>query len=250
MDVRKVLWIVVFASVLAGRLALADTAVVVHYTPQEVVIAADSKRIDAAGGEEASLVCKLVVIGDFVFFATHFVRDQATGYDIQELVIHAAESKGTLGDVIDRFERLLKPAFAGAIKTVKEEALQNLESAFPDGEVSVNTIFVGLEGNKLIYSDKRLWLNWKAPFLIPTFEQYQPTSFRAFGSREMGLAIVPFLNDEQFWLQEGPVNGTKKVVELAIQAVPEKIGGPIAIVKINAQGAQWVEKPAHCERVE
>jgi hypothetical protein len=55
-------------------------------------------------------------------------------------------------------------------------------------------------------------------------------------------------NDKAFW-SRGAIDGVRKVIELQIQATPDKVQGPIDILQVDKTGPKWIQRKSDCPNI-
>ena len=85
------------------------TAVFVTRTPNEIVVAADSRSVKLDGSPDSEPVCKIRWFSNAYVVVNGMSQDASTGYDVLSLLKEAGEQKGLLADKIATFERLVNP---------------------------------------------------------------------------------------------------------------------------------------------
>lgn len=57
------------------------------------------------------------------------------------------------------------------------------------------------------------------------------------------MMILPYLQ------KNGHIAGVRKLIQLEIDRHPEKVGPPIAVLRIDRNGPRWIERTPYCNPV-
>jgi len=229
------------------------TTIVVARTASEIVIGADSKVTDAYGNDLNKRACKIRQIGDLFIAIEGLEIDRQTGFSVPEIANKALASKAS-ASTSDKVSMLMGFLISGLLTE-----LSHLKTHEPQ------TYFKKIEGGQLFLR-----------IVIAGFENGRPLlfvrSFRAlqYNPGQIGVAVIPddclddckgavatrFLGESDaieglpeetpdFW-KAGLSDGVRRLVETEIAARSEYVGPPIDIVRISANGAQWIQKKSEC----
>ena len=229
------------------------TTIVVARTANEIVIGADSKVTDTYGNDLNKRACKIRQIGDLFIAIEGLEIDRQTGFSVPEIANKALASKASASTSY-KVSMLMGFLVSGLLTE-----LSHLKTHEPQ------TYFKKIEGGQLFLR-----------IVIAGFENGRPLlfvrSFRAlqYNPGQIGVAVIPddclddckgavatrFLGESDaieglpdetpdFW-KAGLSDGVRRLVETEIAARSEYVGPPIDIVRINANGAQWIQKKSEC----
>ncbi len=230
------------------------TSVVCIRSADSIVIAADS-MLAVKGGDNAGKPrseCKIVQAGGMFFSMTGFVKDPARPYDAVRIVSEA----------LKRDED-----FAGSASSVAEAVKEGLRDEVAKLRAEAPELY-----EKFIKVEKGTLLE----ILLAGFEEGTPKmtllGFKQVSSPSGELAITVervacpgscdpqgvnafFLGDRRAidnYLKSGkadwrsPEKSAKLLVELVIDAHTPNVGPPVDVLRIDKEGARWIERKAEC----
>jgi len=235
-----------------GRFALANTTVVIVRSPEEIVIAADSKRSDPADPTRHREECKIIRLQSFVYVTTGLVEEENTGLNVPLLAIEVSKTNQKLSRKVEELEQRVSDDL---LKTHGEIRLNNprLYERVSESISGTNIIIAGLESGVPRLFERMFNIVWtrNTDVEVRIWKRDCPNGincdreegFSAYGQTD---AIRLFLaNKATFW-EAGFVEGARKLVELEIADKPEQVGPPIDIVRIDKRGSHWIQRKAQC----
>jgi hypothetical protein len=242
---------VVFLTALAAQTHA--TTVVVARTASEIVIGADSKVTDTFGNDLNKRECKILQVENLFVAFEGLENDRKTGFNLREISAAALQSKPG-GSIAERMSNLM-----GSLVSRLLIELPHLKKNEPQ------TYFRKVEGGQLFIR-----------IVVAGFEKGRPLvfvrSFRAlqYNPGQIGVAVIPddcledcqgpvvtrYLGESDaieglpeetpdYW-KAGLSAGVRRLIEVEIAARGEYVGPPIDIVRINQNGAQWIQKKSEC----
>ena len=235
--------------------AVRATTIVIARTDKEIVLGADSKVTDVFGNDLNKRACKIRQIGDLFIAFEGLEIDRQTGFSAPEIATKALTAKTSTPDKVS----ILMGYMISSLLT----ELSHLKAHEPQ------TYFKKIEGGQLFLR-----------MAIAGFDKGRPLlfvrSFRAlqYNPGQIGVAVIPddcldqckgdvvtrFLGESDaieglpdetpdFW-KTGLADGVRRLVETEIAARSEYVGPPIDIVRINATGAQWIQRKPECSNAQ
>lgn len=235
----------------------AATTIVAVKTPTEIVIGADSKMTDTYGGGVASRECKIVQAGNLFFAYEGMVRDRRTGFDIAPLVRQALALKpdATASERVSIMTGFVTSRLFVELPELKRHDPDTYREKVEGGQTFLRILVAGFEGSE--------------PLLFVRGFRAVPV-----GGQTIGVGVVPDdcvagcggkivvralgetaaidgLPEEMpgFW-EGGLKEGVRRLIEMEIQAREEYVGPPVDILRIDAAGAQWLQKKPDCPAIE
>lgn len=251
----KMRFLILFAVALVAvhSSSVSATSIVLARTSNEIVIGADSKVTDTFGNDLNKRACKIWQIDDLFIAIEGLELDRRTGFNVLE-ISHQALSLRPFAPASERVSILM-----GFLVTGLLAELSHLKAHEPQ------TFFKKIEGGQLFLR-----------VIVAGFEKRRPLvfvrSFRAlqYNPGQIGVAVIPddcladcksviatrFLGESDaieglpeetpdFW-KSGLSDGVRRLIEIEIEARSEYVGPPIDIVRITANGAQWVQEKTEC----
>jgi hypothetical protein len=232
------------------------TTIVVARSATEIVIGADSKVTDTFGNDLNRRECKIRQVGNLFIALEGLEIDRQTGFNVREISTAALQSRPA-ASASEKISLLMGYLVSGLLVE-----LPYLKSHEPEA------YFKKIEGGQLFLR-----------IIVAGFENGRPLvfvrSFRAlqYNPGQIGVAVIPddcmenchgtvvtrFLGESdaieglpeetpEFW-KAGLGAGVRTLIETEIAARSEYVGPPIDIVRINQNGAQWIQKKPECNDV-
>lgn len=229
------------------------TTIVVARSANEIVIGADSKVTDTFGNDLNKRACKIVQVGNLFIAFEGLEVDRKTGFNVPEISTRALNFRPS-GPMTEKTSIL-----TGFLVSELLVELSHLKTQEPD------TYFRKIEGGQLFLR-----------LIVAGFEKGRPLifvrSFRAlqYNPGQIGVAVIPddclencqgtvvarYLGESDaieglpeetpdFW-KAGLSAGVRRLIETEIAARSEYVGPPIDIVRINQNGAQWIQRKPEC----
>ena len=229
------------------------TTIVVARTTSEIVFGADSKVTDGYGNDVNRRACKIRQVGNLFIAFEGLEVDRKTGFNVPEIAATALNFRPS-GPMTEKISIL-----TGFLVSELMVELSHLKTQEPD------TYFRKIEGGQLFLR-----------LIVAGFEKGRPLvfvrSFRAlqYNPGQIGVAVIPddclencqgtvvtrYLGESDaieglpeetpnFW-RAGLSAGVRTLIETEIAARSEYVGPPIDIVRINLNGAQWIQKKPQC----
>lgn len=247
---RVVLSLAICAS-LSGSPALATTIVVVR-SPDEIVIAADSKLTDTYGNELNNRVCKIQQAGNLFLAHEGFLKNRQSGFDVVALSQHALMLRPG-STARERVEIL-----TGIVTSRLFSELANLKKNFPDdfrqkfeARTFLSIVVAAFENNRpLVFVRQFRTAQPRSGVIGVTVLQNDCLEDCSGGIATRLLGETDAIRDlpeetKDFW-SGGLVAGARSMVELQIAARSEYVGAPVDLLQLTARGAKWIQKKASC----
>ena len=229
------------------------TTIVVARTTSEIVIGADSKVTDTFGNDLNRRACKIRQVGNLFVALEGLEIDRQTGFSVP-VILNKALTLTASAPADEKVSMLMGFLVSGLLNE-----LSHLKTHEPE------TYFRKIEGGQLFLR-----------IIVAGFENGRPLvfvrSFRAlqYNPGQIGVAVIPddclencqgtvvtrYLGESDaieglpeetpnFW-KAGLRAGVRTLIETEIAARSEYVGPPIDIVRINQNGAQWIQKKPEC----
>ena len=230
---------IVLATLASWTPELSATLILAYRDGGEVTIAADSLRTVWATPPLRVEACKILNFGDVVFAAAGDTTLPGDVFSIDSITASLHERKGVEAETLEqRIARFDRDAIA---------AFQKLHSQTRTTRPLSFTYVLGLvrEGRPVVYSRVLKSANGLAEI----------------GEREMladGVVLVagqPEVLDHLSGLRSPDRPGVAALLEAVIhhqaQRTPNKVGGPVDIIRLTAKGIGWEQRKLGCrERVQ
>jgi hypothetical protein len=232
-------------------------------TSTEVVVGADSIQRSARTGKVVGSVCKIAQAGR-IFFATAGLngfsvddndRRELFGGRIPILARYAGSSlRNFVIDNVTNAESVLDAARLLAVGLPKplSEMVTWHKVRVPDyysanllNKTFTTVVLFAWENDSPILTVvdfQAIEGKDKLPQVKPTFTR----SHTIMAGWKTDVAHL--INDNNFW-KGNPVEKVKTVIELQIQATPDKVKAPIDILQVDKAGPQWIQRKPECPDV-
>jgi hypothetical protein len=228
------------------------TAVFVTRTPNEIVVAADSRSVKLDGSPDSDPVCKIRRFSNAYVVVNGMSQDSSTGYDVLSLLKEAGEQKGLLADKIATFERLVQSPLEKALTRLKrDEPLVFQRNVIEIGPLGVN--FFGSEQGVLVFYHRRFVVspspnNDVSVYIerlgCPGVDCPDGVAYILVGADEFKKR---FEREKLNFMQGDLVKAARQFVQMHIDAQVVDVGPPIDILRIKKNGTQWIERKPECE---
>jgi hypothetical protein len=225
------------------------TAIAAICRPGEIVIAADSRRLNLITSEQTS-VCKIRDLRT-VFAAVSGINTYAgTGYDISSFIPEQA-SEGNLSDIVDSIKRSVLPP----LKTALEHLRANNPEAFKKYAMSnappLDIKFARVQSGEpmmINLSAEVLHQNNGPIVLVPKQSRYPGVNiFSALGRAFIGTpeGVAHQLSLPQNYSGD-LIKDARNFVQMEIDKQVPEIGGPIDILQLTKDGSNWIQRKESC----
>jgi hypothetical protein len=227
------------------------TAIAAICRDVEIVIAADSRRLNFTTGEQ-TLVCKIRDLTSLFAAVSGINSYDATQFNVYE-ILPAEMPAVDIGANLDSIKDLILPPLTVALEHIRENnadffqrlALQqpplNISFArIQNGRPTMINFGVGVEvqGNgPLVITQKRK--DWPVHGLF-----YAPVGY--FVGTDEGVAHYRSLVESGGLYTGDLVEHARSFVQMEIDKQTPEIGGPIDILRLTVDGATWIQRKDGC----
>jgi hypothetical protein len=229
------------------------TTIVVARTASEIVIGADSKVTDAYGNDVNRRACKILQVGNLFIAFEGLEIDRETGFSVPEIATMALQLKpsASAAEKTSILMGFLVSRLFDELPQLKKRAPETFKKKIEGGQFFLRIIVGGFErGRPLIFVR-----NFRAIQLSP---------------QQIGVSVIPddclddcrgdvvtrFLGETEaidglpeetagFW-QRGLIEGVRHLIETEIAARSEYVGPPIDLLRIDKNGARWIQRKPQC----
>jgi hypothetical protein len=220
----------------------ANTAIIAHYTPEFVVIGADS-LLTAVITQRHQFGCKIGETNN-IFWAgagvNKTVGDVPVDFDINRIASEAAKSAHDFNGAITAFESRARTA----VLPVFEWLARSNPSAFtkqlavPD---AVAIVFAGVDHNEVRMSTVELKVDPNSNAIAVGLTTSRHDCPGADCITPIALGTIEAMQAEgarepDIWHKLGAVPAIRKLIAVEIAAKPDIVGGPLTILEITRSG--------------
>lgn len=230
------------------------TTIVATRTPNEIIIGADSKRVDTASGA-VSYACKIHVVNNMAIVFAGNVKETKSefAFDAYEMAKEVCVKNTSIKDKIAEFGNIVGNNFhklLGQMYTRNPNLYRSITSE-EDGRKKpvLTTMFAGVEKGKLIHCMLRIFANVENKQVVidgrleccevGNCDIEEPFSLVAFGQADN---IVKYITSNPDYRSIGKIATIKKLINMEITPTSKFTGGKISVVKLNLQGITWIQK--------
>jgi hypothetical protein len=230
------------------------TAVVAVYTPNRVVLGADSLAITKVTNTRR-VGCKIFQFGSVFMAMAGIHKDQGASYYPETYAKNAAESGGSIKDIADRFSRVELKEFGKYVSEMRMQDPHLFEDICIRSEsCEAQVIFVGSQNHtaalsyrafETVVSSGQVQVRTYITQDCPGPSSNCPNPFLQIVSigysREMNLALI---QDPHYFQKYGVLESVKKLINVAIKAHPLDVGPPISVLTVdgNSGKASWASQ--------
>src|SRR5215813_8289305 len=238
---------------LLQAVSVRGTTIVVARTASEIVIGADSKVTDTYGNDLKKQACKIRRIGSLFVAIEGLELDRQTGFNAPDIASKALTltPSATTSGKISVLMGFLVSELLTELSHLKAHEPQTYFKKIEGGQLFLRIIVAGFEkGRPLIFV--RSFRAWQynpgqiGVAIIPDdcFEDCKDTvATRMLGETDAIEGLPEETPD--FW-KAGLSDGVRRLVETEIAARSEYVGPPIDLVRITANGAEWIQRKKEC----
>lgn len=237
------------AGLSAALPAVAQTSVVALWTPDEIVVGADSKTITGRGAGRST--CKIAQLEDSFFFAAAGLNTEPkTGFELAKIVRQAFAQPGTMREKVDDFESLVDTPLTAALQRLKQEEPAFYEHYLENKGQVLQVVFFGLEdGNPELFL-RTFEVELISGNVTVVMERNECTAGTCPSTMVFLLgysgAASAFVTSHPGFSKNGLAPAVEHLVDMEIAEVPQFVGPPVDILRVNRQGASWVKRKAQC----
>lgn len=238
-------------SLLCPQYVLSNTSIVGVRLNDQVVVAADSKRV--RGDLKTPMqehVCK-IGRGDGFFFATAGLsHDSDSGFNPASVIAGASSTGMTLEQKVERLQELITKPLTQVLDQYRQKHPVAYEARFKAAS-ALQAIFFGLESGSTVVL---------ARDFVPTSSSLVPVQISVFrykcpGDCKDGEQIFKlgrydvidrFLSERPDYWKFNPAKALRTLIEMEIADAPGEVGPPIDIVRLDKHGVEWIERKDQC----
>lgn len=229
------------------------TTIVVARTRNEIVIGADSKVTDTYGDAVNRRACKIFQVGNLSIAIEGLEVDRQTGFSVPEITTTALRIKpnASATEKVSILTGFLVSRLFDELLQLKKHAPETYSRKIEGGQLFLRMVAAGFEkGRPLIFVR-----SFRAAQLSP---------------QQIGVSVLPddcldgcrgdvvtrmlgeidaidgLAEDSPGFWQAGLIDGVRRLLETEIAARSEYVGRPIDILRIDKNGARWIQKKPEC----
>lgn len=216
------------------------TTIVASRTDTEIVVGADSKVTWARDGLR-EVDCKIYQVGKVFFALAGIGGDAGTDFSVAEIVKQVASSRGRLEEIVRTCELMIQSPLYATIEGMKIQHPEFFERHLSQGSY-LDIVFFGFENGLAAMYLQSYWA-----------DKIESKGFRGrFDFTFLGYwkPLAQFIETRHDYWNIGITAATRNLIQMAIDDNPDLVGPPISIIRITADGAEWVQKSPQCPELE
>jgi len=190
--------------------------------------------------------CKIRQVGDVFFAIGGHIREELTGFDAVKIATEALRNSGNAAAKVKAFEQNILLPLTELVRMVKSTNPAYFDKSLRDKPV-LQVAFFGNEQQSLyLYVRSYKATVYNSVDVIVELENNTDCTdcVRALGEND---AIEDFINKNPKYRPASSVELVRKLVQVEIEQRPEYVGPPIDIVRLDTNGANWVDVKPECK---
>lgn len=230
------------------------TAIVAARSPTFIFIGADSKAIRGGNKADTVSLCKIEQLGKFYYAGAGLSDNPFVSYKLSKIVEEAFREGKTLTDKINRFERLVQTPLSKALEYVRRDNPRFFKDTFERGDrVALEVVFAGVVDGVPALTLRGFTIERFHPISAsPTHRRNCPGDcptgthiyYMGWNKAMVNYAAM----NPRVW-DVGAVPAINKLLQIQANSTPNEVGGPIDILYITKDSAQWIQKKPECGEV-
>ena len=240
------------------------TSIVVVRTSSEIVVAADSMLVWLTddGRRWTVPICKIRQAGSVFFAIGGASGNDSSGYDPFRIAVDACSLGTNMMDKISRFETLVHSHLSNEFAAIVKDKVLGKAGFEPRGVFFV-VAFFGVEGRTMQLHIRE----WRAQqdengtvTAVPNWIYDCPGKDCKYADDPSYRQIIPLAANKEAieyrdthrneMASSDTVSIARRLVKVAMDAHPDFIGEPTAVLRLHASGAEWVGAKGPCLAVQ
>ena len=250
----KVFYIIALLVTLPLVSEVHGTTIIGIRTPESVVIAADSMGTFRGGGlpEYIRKVCKIFNVQGAGFAISGLIKDPKRDLDLEREIAEVVWNRYPIHKAAALIEYRLKDLLSAELDRLKQEnQALFLKTITGEGGYVTSFILATIEDGKPF----AVGVGFQAKELPNGRIEIKPSRISCPGDCDGGVymfmlgeqgPINTYIKEHGEKFKMSPVDGAKFLVQLVIEAMPEKVGPPIDVLVVAPNGIFWHSKKMEC----
>jgi hypothetical protein len=237
---------VVPALLLAAVSVAQATTLVAVWTPERLLLAADS-LVYTGAASPAARACKIDQEGSTFFALSGLVEDHGVNFHLAPLTRNAMKLSGPMDQKLAAFRQLVRPGLTRALAAVKKDSPSDYQFLLA-GHPVVQAIFAEVQqGSPLLAVasfrlDPAGDLQEYAEVLADKNDNRGP---RIIYAGQQGR-IREYLREHRDWHAGDQPALVRGLIQLEIDSNSGRVGGPVDLLAISANRAEWLTRKSEC----
>lgn len=227
----------------------AGTVIVAVKTASDIIVGADSKVHFPFVPGKTETTCKIEQAGRIFFAAAGVPRSLRFGYDAYQIARRSIQEGGSILEMLERFQDSVGTPLLDTMSFLHDndpELYKKETGTAP----ALSMAFFGMENNVPIMAYSQFVVSFSgdqetvrvcnSTLGIDDYFIWGPTPrIKEFLDRNPG-----------YFMKVGDAQAIIDLIQLAIEDRPDEVGEPIAIIRVNKLGAEWIHPSPCCPPIE
>lgn len=222
------------------------TTIVALWTPDRILMAADSRAI--IGTSSSVDTCKIGHSGPTWFAVAGLITDTASGYALGDSLKQALATSAGLTDKVDRLITTVQPKLTTAVAGIENDSPEQF-AEFATGRPILQAVLAETANGRPVMAT--------VAFALDGAGAVQPRATLIDGSDARGPRLIyagqqerirSWLRVHRDWIDGDYAALVRDLVQLEVDANSPWVGGPVDLVEITAAGVgpHWLEGKSAC----
>lgn len=240
---RRVIFAVLLVAsllVACARVEATSLVALVDRSNNRLIIAADC-RVNRDSGSVSK--CKIIVEPDCVAAIAGLYEEEATGFQLRELVHTACQEAGNLRSKAEAFLRISRKPYEQAVRSMRDG--QPGKSAQTIANKPTEVVFAGIQNGRVALFVRGLVADSGGNISVERFESTAPSYARTGFFLGLNGHIRAYVKAHPNWAKEDDLKLAHQFVEMEVEAHPDLASLPISELQIDKDGhVHWLDKGA------
>jgi len=230
---------------------LSGTTVVAIRNDNQVTVGADSKGTWYGKQKTTQTHCKIRQTGSLFYAFAMMTEHPQSGYSIPAIVNQVSQSNGSILQKAAFFENIVRDPIIRALEMIRRDYPDDFKRKHLKDPV-LQIIFFGFEVNAPVLLARQFRVNTSTDGSLQlTIDRNDcpgmecPKGLARLTMGEHG-EIDRFLKRQPDFWKANVTEGVKRMIQLQIDATPDKVGGPIDLIVVDGNGGHWLQRRQEC----
>jgi hypothetical protein len=219
-----------------------------------VVVGADSMVTRGVETTSHESLCKIIQVDSFFYAFSGVIEDPDSEFSVAAMVERAAERGRTILEVANAFEAITLQPLSAFLSRMRQKHPEFFLRKYED-QSPVQAVFVGFDHHVPVMYLRSFKVRsaTSGEILLSPLRRDCPGDDCETGIANAFLgqheAIDRFIADNPSIWKIGLVDAVRKLIEMEIENDPAHVGPPIDILRLDRNGAQWIQKKSECPEI-
>lgn len=234
------------ALLLAAASGLPATTLVAVWTPERLLLGADSLVYTGTPGP-AARGCKIDREGATYFALSGLVDDPSVNFHLAPLTRDAMKLTGPMDQKLAAFRQLVRPGLMRALAGVRKDSPSDYEFLLA-GHPVVQAIFAQVQQGSPLLAVASFRLDPAGDlqeYSAVLADQNDTRGPRVIYAGQQGR-IREYLRQHTDWHTGDHAGLVRDLIQLEIDSNSGRVGGPVDLLSISANRAEWLNRKREC----